>query len=172
MRPYKLMVRSSTVNNAFAQALAPADQYEPERLEAAFREMGLINEHGLVCTYCSRRAGSVDHLNPLVRDSKFTGWGHVFRNLVPACSECNQSKGGKPWRDFVREVGLSEKLVRQLESYEQQAPQPVSQDDLAELYPDLIDAYNRLRALNLDTLKTAQSLANEIRRLEVKRHRE
>jgi hypothetical protein len=169
MRPYKLMARSSTVNNAFAQALAPVDEFDAKRLETAFRKMGLINENGLVCTYCGRRAGSVDHLNPLVKDSKFTGWGHVFGNLVPACSDCNQSKGGKPWREFVRESGLSETLIGQLESYEKQAPSPVSQDDLAEFYPDLIDAYNRLRALNVDTLKTAQSLANEIRRLEAKR---
>lgn len=169
MKPYKLMARSSTVNNAFAQALAPVDTYDAGRLESAFREMGLVNEHGLVCTYCSRRAGSVDHLNPLVKDSKFTGWGHVFGNLVPACANCNQSKGGKPWREFVREVGVSEHLVRSLEDYEKQAPPPISQDDLAEFYPDLIDAYNRLRALNIDTLKAAQSLANEIRHLETKR---
>jgi hypothetical protein len=36
----------------------------------------------------------------------------------------------------------------------------------------LIDAYERLRNLNEDTLRTAQSLANEIQRLEKKRKTE
>jgi hypothetical protein len=54
-------------------------------------------------------------------------------------------------------------------NYEKMAPPPVSQDDLAKLYPDLIDAYDRIRVLNADTLKAAQGIANEIRRLENKR---
>jgi hypothetical protein len=111
-------------------------------------------------------------LNPLVKDKKFTGWGHVFGNLVPACGDCNQSKGGRPWREFARDSGVSETQFRKIEEYEHQSPTPVSQDDLSKLYPDLIDAYERLRNLNEDTLRTAQSLANEIQRLEKKRKTE
>ena len=169
MKPYQMITRSSTVNNAFAQALAPVDEFDAARLEAAFGKMGLINKHELVCAYCSGRASSVDHLNPLVKDSKFTGWGHVFGNLVPACADCNQSKGGKPWREFARSAGVSANLIHELANYEKMAPPPVSQDDLAKFYPDMIDAYDRIRVLNADTLKAAQSIANEIRRLENKR---
>jgi len=172
MKPYRLLNRSSTVSNAFAQALAPADDYDEARLEAAFRGLGLVGDGVLLCAYCSRPATSVDHLNPLVNEKKFTGWGHVFGNLVPACGDCNQSKGGKPWRDFARECGVSESQIQTIEGYERQSPTPVSQDDLSKLYPDLIDAYERLRNLNEDTLRTAQSLANEIQRLEKKRKTE
>jgi len=169
MKPYRLLNRSSTVSNAFAQALAPADDYDEARLETAFRRLGLVGDGVLFCVYCSRPANSVDHLNPLVSDKKFTGWGHVFGNLVPACGDCNQSKGGRPWRDFARESGVPDLQVQRLEAYERQSPTPISQDDLSMLYPDLIDAYERLRNLNEDTLRTAQSLANEIQRLEKKR---
>lgn len=169
MKPYRLLNRSSTVSNAFAQALAPADDYDEATLETEFRRLGLVGDEVLHCAYCSRPANSVDHLNPLVNDKKFTGWGHVFGNLVPACGDCNQSKGGRAWRDFARESGVTESQIQKIEAYERQSPTPVSQDDLSELYPDLIDAYERLRNLNVDTLKTAQSLANEIQRLEKKR---
>lgn len=172
MKPYKLSTRSSTISNAFAQALAPSDVFDVERLENAFSELGLYDENGgLRCTYCMAKSSSVDHLNPLVNQSKFTGWGHVFGNLVPACGSCNQSKGGKPWREFVQEIGLPRAQIVRLEEYEQKAPQPISQEDLAVFYPDLIDAYQRLRELSIDTLKAAQSLANEILRLESNRKR-
>jgi 5-methylcytosine-specific restriction endonuclease McrA len=172
MKPYRLLNRSSTVSNAFAQALAPADDYDEARLETAFRGLGLVDDGVLLCVYCSQPASSVDHLNSLVKDRKFTGWGHVFGNLVPACGDCNQSKGGRPWREFARDSGVSETQIRKIEKFERQSPTPVSQDDLSKLYPDLIDAYERLRNLNEDTLRTAQSLANEIQRLEKKRKKE
>ena len=173
MKPYKMASRSSTISNAFAQALAPSDSFNAEQLEKAFRELGLYDENGnLLCTYCSAKSSSVDHLNPLVYQSKFTGWGHVFGNLVPACGSCNQKKGGKPWRDFVSEITFSKERVEQLERYERKAPQPISQDDLASFYPDLLDAYQRLRELSIDTMKAAQSLANEIQRLEENRKTE
>lgn len=169
MKPYRLLNRSSTVNNAFAQALATADDFDESKLKSAFGLLGLIKDGILLCVYCGRAASSVDHLNPLVKDRKYTGWGHVIGNLVPACGDCNQSKGGKPWRAFAREIGMEEELIRGLERYESEAPEPVSQDDLSILYPDLIDAYQRLRDLNEDTLRAAQSLANEIQRLEKRR---
>jgi 5-methylcytosine-specific restriction endonuclease McrA len=172
MKPYRLLSRSSTVSNAFAQALAPADNFDEAKLETAFRGLGLVGDGVLLCAYCSRTANSVDHLNPLVKDKKFTGWGHVFGNLVPACGDCNQSKGGRPWRDFARESGASESQIKRIEAYERQSPTPISQDDLSKLYPDLIDAYERLRNLNEDTLRAAQSLANEIQRLEKTRKAE
>jgi 5-methylcytosine-specific restriction endonuclease McrA len=169
MKPYRLLSRSSTVSNAFAQALSPADDFDEAKLIEAFENLALVGEKGLLCLYCGKGATSVDHLNPLVKDSKFTGWGHVLGNLVPACNECNQSKGGRPWRDFVAEMGMSEEQIRRVSTYESQAPTPVSQDDLAQFYPDLNEAYQRLRELSIDTLRAAQSLANEIQRLELDR---
>lgn len=170
MKPYNMSSRSSTISNAFAQALAPSDEFDADLLKQAFMDLGLYDEEGVLhCTYCGVKSGSVDHLNPLVSQSKFTGWGHVFGNLVPACQTCNQKKGGKPWRDFSAEVGLTEDRIQLLEQYESRAPEVVSQDDLTVFYPDLLDAYQRMRELTINTLKAAQSIANEIRRLEERR---
>jgi len=69
----------------------------------------------------------------------------------------------------TRFARVTDSQIQKLEAYERQSPTPISQYDLSKLYPDLIDAYERLRDLNEDTLRTAQSLANEIHRLEKKR---
>ncbi len=48
------------------------------------------------CVYCSAAAQHVDHVRPLSR-----GGAEHARNLVPACSKCNQSKGSRlltEWR--------------------------------------------------------------------------
>ena len=169
MKPHRLMSRSSTVSHEYAKALAPADEYDPHKLEAAFQNIGLLKDGMLLCAYCLSTAATVDHLNPLVIDKKFSGWGHVFGNLVPACKKCNESKGGKPWREFAKKLNVPESRIRKLEAYEAQASDPASQDDLAKLYPDLISAYEHMRKINLDALITAQHLANELHRLEKQR---
>jgi len=169
MKPYRLLSRTSTVSNAFAQALAPSDVFDEARLIAAFSALGLVNGSVLNCAYCDKVATSVDHLNPLVVDKKFSGWGHVFGNLVPACGDCNQSKGGKPWRDFVQKSELGVERIQKLEDYEKQAPRPVSQAELESLYPYLLDAYERLRNLSEELFRAAQSVANEIQKLEGQR---
>ena len=163
------MSRSSTVTHEYAKTLAPADEYDPRKLEAAFQTIGLLNDGTLLCAYCLSTAATVDHLNPLVIDKKFSGWGHVFGNLVPACKNCNESKGGKPWREFAEKRNVSDSQIQKLEAYESQASTPVSQDELAKLYPDLISAYEHMRKINLDALVTAQHLANELHRLEKQR---
>lgn len=163
------MSRSSTVTHEYAKVLAPADEYDQDQLESAFRAIGLIVDEVLICAYCSRAAATVDHLNPLVIDKKFSGWGHVFGNLVPACKNCNESKGGKPWREFAESRGVPKSRIQNIATYESQAPVPVSQDELAKLYPDLIAAYEHMRKINLDALVTAQHLANELHRLEKQR---
>ena len=169
MKPHRLLSRSSTVTHEYAKALAPADEYDQNKLEAAFQKMGLFENGTLLCAYCSNTATTVDHLNPLVVNKKFSGWGHVFGNLVPACRNCNESKGGKPWREFAEKRNVSESQIQKLEAYESQASTPVSQDELAKLYPDLISAYEHMRKINLDALVTAQHLANELHRLEKQR---
>lgn len=73
MKPYKVESRSSTISIAFAQDLAPADEFNVDQFENAFRELGLIDENdGLRRAYCNAKSSSSDHLNPLVSQSKFT----------------------------------------------------------------------------------------------------
>lgn len=53
-------------------------------------------QQGRTCTYCPRKADTVDHVLPLVR-----GGTNYEGNLTPCCRRCNGSKGGKmvaEWR--------------------------------------------------------------------------
>lgn len=169
MKQYKTVSRSSTISHAFASALAPADTFDEQRLEEALQILGFGPNDTITCVYCGGSASTVDHLNGLVSSSKFTGHGHVIGNLVPACSDCNPSKGGKNWRDFCTEIGLSPEKVEQLTAYEGLAPKPTGEDELRLLYPDLMEAYQRVRTLIQEMLRTADNLANEIHRLESRR---
>jgi hypothetical protein len=99
-----------------------------DEIEEALRILG--NEpHDVRCAYCGDKASEWDHLRPLVLKRRPTGYVSEIANLVPACGKCNQSKGNKPWRDWMlssarlsptgrRVEGVSTRLAR-LEAYEQ-----------------------------------------------------
>jgi hypothetical protein len=72
------------------------------------------------CSYCGDAASEWDHLRPLVKDQKPTGYISEIQNLVPACGKCNQSKGNKEWRSWIRsDAPKSPKArgIRQLDRY-------------------------------------------------------
>ena len=169
MKQYKATTRSSTISNAFAAALAPADAFDEQELVKALKVLGQDSRTGLVCVYCDKEAQSIDHLHSLVDNKKFSGHGHVLGNLVPACKKCNESKGSKPWKTFAMSKGVSQERIDQIQKYSELAPEPTSEDELRVLYPDLMAAYERLKHQAQDLLKVADHLANEIHRLEAKR---
>ena len=53
------------------------------------------------CAYCGDTYTEWDHLRPLVVGKQPTGYISEIHNLVPACGKCNQSKGNKPWREWM-----------------------------------------------------------------------
>lgn len=53
------------------------------------------------CAYCGDKASEWDHLRPLVLKRRPTGFVSEIANLVPSCGKCNQSKGNKPWREWM-----------------------------------------------------------------------
>jgi len=53
------------------------------------------------CVYCGNPSSEWDHLRPLVVRLRPTGYISEIANLVPACGKCNQSKGNKPWREWM-----------------------------------------------------------------------
>lgn len=153
MRTYKASGRGSTINHAFASALATADVYSEDRVIEAFAKLGQSADDPLCCVYCAAEGTSIDHLHGLVDKSSYTGHGHVIGNLVPCCSRCNQRKGKAPWRDWANAIGTPFDQIQWIADYESLAPPAVSQEDLLLLYPDLMAAYERLRVLTRDMLK-------------------
>jgi hypothetical protein len=142
------------------------DTFDESTLAKKLEMLGQSANEPMQCVYCFAPARTIDHLNGLVENSRYTGHGHVVGNLVPCCERCNMSKGGKPWRDFAQLMGTPPEQIDRIATYESSAPVPVSENDLKKYYPDLMDAYERLRMLTQDMLRAADSIASEIQRLE------
>ena len=80
------------------------------------------------CAYCGADASEWDHLRPLVKDKKPTGFISEIHNLVPSCGKCNQSKGNKEWKAWmfsnaalsptVRGIKDVAERIKRLEAYE------------------------------------------------------
>ena len=86
------------------------------------------------CAYCGHTAtkenrGIVpDHLIPVTRYGEL-----VLGNTVPSCQSCNDSRGEKDWRPFVREKypEHAEKRIEKIEAYLHRHPyHPVSPESV------------------------------------------
>ncbi|MEJ1089056.1 HNH endonuclease [Microbacterium sp. Mu-80] len=91
--------RSSSITNSFVNGIVPIIKPTAEQVDEALAVLGM--EDGVVCAYCGDTATEWDHLRPLVREQKPTGYIHEIHNLVPACGKCNQSKGNQEWRTWM-----------------------------------------------------------------------
>src|SRR5688572_14212995 len=113
------MKRTTTINHAFASALAPADPFDEARVLAAMELLGQTDRDNLTCTYCDDPAETWDHLRGLVVKSQFSGFGHVLGNLVPCCKPCNSKKGNAPWEEFLTASAGASSAVRRrrIEAY-------------------------------------------------------
>ncbi len=101
LKPYSIVKsRTTTINHAFASAIAGCDQFDDSRVKEALITLGLDPEF-LTCVYCGKPAESWDHLFATVQNKTFSGHGHRLGNLVPCCKPCNSSKGNKDWKTFV-----------------------------------------------------------------------
>ena len=80
------------------------------------------------CAYCGDKFTDWDHLRPLVRNERPTGFINEIRNRVPACGPCNQSKSGSEWRRWIegdakkspksRQIKDLNIRIRRLEAFE------------------------------------------------------
>ena len=96
----KITGRTSSVTNSFVQSIIPGIVPSVKDFEIALTVLGMSHDH-IVCAYCGADASDWDHLRPLVRSKRPTGYIHEIRNLVPSCGRCNQSKGASNWRKWI-----------------------------------------------------------------------
>jgi hypothetical protein len=102
LAPYSIFQkRKTTINHAFASAIAPVAEYDVGTLEAAIRLLGQDPDGNLKCVYCDGDATTWDHLVGLVAKGEFRGNGHQIGNLVPCCGACNSKKGAKDWEVYL-----------------------------------------------------------------------
>src|SRR5207237_18415 len=117
----------SSITNAFVSAIIPVVFPTEADLAEALAILEMTPDN-LRCAYCGDQYTEWDHLRPLVEGQQPTGYISEIANLVPSCGKCNQSKGKKPWREWMlssapcspRSRGvhdLSRRILR-LEQYE------------------------------------------------------
>jgi hypothetical protein len=99
-RTLTITSRTSSITNCFVQSIIPEVEPGPGELIEALSVLGMTKDD-LTCVYCGASATDWDHLRPLVKNKRPTGYITEIRNLVPACNRCNQSKSGTEWRKWM-----------------------------------------------------------------------
>lgn len=168
----KITTRTSTITNAFANAIIPAVKPKESEVREALEVLGL-DSNDLRCAYCGDPSTEWDHLRPLVRDKKPTGYISEIANLVPSCGKCNQSKGGQSWREWIsgparrspasREVPNLQERIGRLEAFEGWR-RPTQVDFQTAVEHELWSLYweNHARLLNL--MNECQRIADRVKR--------
>jgi hypothetical protein len=65
---------------------------------------------GGLCAYCRcKRANTIDHLRPRCK-----GGSNLRSNLVPACHECNHSKGSEMWLSWYQRQTFYNTVAQEL----------------------------------------------------------
>jgi len=101
MPSFQTMVsRKSSITNVFVSSLVPVIPPTIDEIEQVLVILGMEPDD-VRCAYCGNKSSEWDHLRPLVLQRRPTGFISEIANLVPACGKCNQSKGNKPWRDWM-----------------------------------------------------------------------
>lgn len=109
LRPYIMLARRrTTINHAFASAVAPSDVYDETAVAAAMQTLGLDPRADLRCAYCDSLAETWDHVFATVKNSRFSGHGHRLGNLLPCCKPCNSKKGNKSWHEHLSSIAMSD----------------------------------------------------------------
>ncbi|BBO21084.1 MAG: hypothetical protein HKUEN07_01370 [Rhodocyclaceae bacterium] len=107
LQPYVIVARrKTTINHAFAAAVAPCDEFEESRIREAIVCLGQHPDSELQCVYCGDAAETWDHVFAIVQDSTFSGYGHRLGNLLPCCKPCNSKKGNKDWKQYLQSLPL------------------------------------------------------------------
>ncbi len=164
--------RATSIRNVFVAAIVPIIRPTPNEILKVLTILNL-DPTDLRCSYCGDRATEWDHLRPLVKSGKPTGYPSSIRNLVPSCGKCNQSKGSTDWRDWMLGVARHSPSARKildiqlrigrLEDYEAWAScTPL--DVVRLVSPELWERYYVIQGEILGRMRDAQKLAIEIAR--------
>jgi 5-methylcytosine-specific restriction endonuclease McrA len=176
--PMSVMGRSSSITNAFINAIIPViEPTEEEELEAL--RILEIDPKNICCAYCGDKATEWDHLRPIISNQEPTGYITEIANLVPSCGKCNQSKGKSYWQTWMegnarlspRTRGIDDlaRRVERLQNYEA-GREPCRVDFAALVGPEMWQRHRQNWRSVLDLLKTSQDLAGEIRSIVAKSH--
>jgi hypothetical protein len=130
--------RLSTLVNACTNDLIKSQKipFDKEASEYVIRTLECRDTEGhLNCAYClAARATTEDHFEPLVRKGRPTGAMNDASNMVPCCSTCNSSKGGKRFEEWRPALATSERFANYIayrEDYKRTHPVTLRYDEAA-----------------------------------------
>jgi hypothetical protein len=159
--------RNSTINHAFASALAPFDKYDEHKVNEALEFLGQEPDRDLQCVYCNKDATGWDHLVGLVKDKKLRGFGHQIGNLVPCCGVCNSKKGSKRFDEFITYYSEMTKnkdeLIAVLIEYQNKFAKEINLKYLEEKNPSDFAQYVQTKEKIFNLMKEADDLADKLR---------
>lgn len=169
-KPMKITGRSSSITNSFINSIIPVIHPTEDQVKKALETLEMTPKT-FQCSYCGDKASEWDHLRPLVKDQRPTGFVSEIHNLVPSCGKCNQSKGNKPWRIWIEsDAVLSPKSrgitnlqhrIERLSAFEQWSS-PTKLDFESIVGPELWDQHWQNWDLVQESMKIAQKIASEI----------
>ena len=164
LKPYSIVAkRTTTINHAFASAIAPCDSYDESRIRAAITLLGQDPDSDLACVYCDSRAETWDHVHATVRNKMFSGFGHRLGNLVPCCKACNSRKGNKVWSIFMDTLGLEAGVLARRKEL---IGAYLNKYRLVDSIPENLPEYQELQELRkqvIEIFSRADFLADQIR---------
>jgi hypothetical protein len=167
----KISGRSSSITAAFFTAITPVVKPSEAEVEQALDILGMTKGR-CVCVYCGGERSEWDHFRPIVENQLPTGFITEIANLVPACGKCNQSKGGKGWREWMYSKAKKSPLTRGVPSLDEKANrlsvfekwrEPVRLDYEAIFGSELWQTYLGKRESALRMLVEAQGFATDLR---------
>src|SRR4030065_1828065 len=168
--PMKITGRSSSITNAFINSIIPVVLPSAEEAKRAL-EILCMTPETFQCAYCGGVASEWDHLRPLVKDKKPTGYISEIHNLVPSCGKCNQSKGNKEWKTWMlssaklsptaRHIKDIPERVKRLEAYEN-SKAPTKMDFAAIVGSDVWEQHQNNLAQVQSLMRGSQALATKI----------
>jgi hypothetical protein len=168
LKPYSIFQkRRTTINHAFASALAPNDNYDERVIDKALEILGQNPNGDLYCVYCRGEAHTWDHLVGLVKDAQLRGYGHQIGNLVPCCRHCNSKKGSKDWRQFIESEIRNEEsrsaLVARIETYLNRFAKPINIEQIEKTMPEDWAKYASIKNQIFGLMIEADEVAERIR---------
>jgi hypothetical protein len=173
----KIPGRTSSITGVFVNSIVPNIKPNSKELKEVYRILKLDDDN-LKCAYCGvNDATEWDHFRPTVNDKKPTGYLADIYNLVPACGKCNQSKGGKNWRDWIqseaklspkkREIRGLKQIIQRLERYDKWSSKKVNKvdfDNLDETTQRLLKQHWRNCEEIINKMHQSQRLADRIKK--------
>ena len=159
--------RRTTINHAFASAIAPSDDYSEKIINEILYFLGQNPDSELMCVFCDLPAETWDHLVGLVKGGELRGYGHQVGNLIPCCKECNSKKGSKDFERSINESGRvnkgKEDLIFLLQKYQEKFAKEIDLTSLQNKLPEVFLEFQKIKNEMFELMKKADLIASKLR---------